>query len=113
LARFGPLAPGDAETLHRRIRAARERGYALVDEEFEPGLVGGAAPVRDFSGRIIAAVNVSGPKFRLGKRLRTAGVAVRVAAGALADGMVTAPGGAGNGAPQVTRSQNLGSRTTI
>ena len=38
-------------------------------EAFEPGLVGAAAPVRDFRGRVVAALNVSGPSFRLGERL--------------------------------------------
>lgn len=80
-------APGDVAELHRRIRAARDRGYATVDGEFEPGLMAAAAPVRDLSGRVIAAVNVSGPKFRLGKRIREAGEAVRSAAQALGDGL--------------------------
>ncbi|MGH3030864.1 MAG: IclR family transcriptional regulator domain-containing protein [Gaiellaceae bacterium] len=44
-----------------------------MDEEFEAGLVAVAAPVRDFAGRIVAALNVSGPKFRFGKRLRSVG----------------------------------------
>jgi IclR family transcriptional regulator, KDG regulon repressor len=78
--KLGPKAPRDAKGLYRRIRTARKQGYALVAEEFEPGLVAAAAPIRDFSGRIIAAVNVSGPKFRLGQRLRAAGEAARAAA---------------------------------
>jgi IclR family transcriptional regulator, KDG regulon repressor len=65
--------PRDVADLHRRIVAARVRGYALVDQEFEHGLVGAAAPVRDFRGRIIAALNVSGPKFRFGTQLETTG----------------------------------------
>jgi DNA-binding IclR family transcriptional regulator len=44
-----------------------------VDEEFEPGLVGIAAPVFDFDGRVVAALNVSGPKFRSGTALAAAG----------------------------------------
>lgn len=63
-----------------RASPARRLGYAAVDGEFEPGLVGAAAPVRDFRGRIVAALNVSGPKFRLGERLDAAGVAVKRAA---------------------------------
>lgn len=59
---------------------AYELGYAAVDGEFEPGLVGAGAPVRDFRGRIVAALNVSGPKFRLGERLEEAGVEVGRAA---------------------------------
>jgi IclR family transcriptional regulator, KDG regulon repressor len=66
--------------LHRSVVRARELGYAAVDGEFEPGLVGVAAPVRDFLGRIVAALNVSGPTFRLGERLDAAGLEVRGAA---------------------------------
>ena len=72
-----PAAPADAEALHAQIVAARPRGYIVVDEEFEPGLVAAAAPVRDFSGRIVAAVNVSAPKFRLGDALDRAGRATQ------------------------------------
>lgn len=66
--------------LHRHIVHARELGYAVVDGKFEPGLVGAAAPVRDFRGRIVAALNVSGPKFRLGEHLEVAGTKVKRAA---------------------------------
>ncbi len=89
-AGLSPRAPADVAELYRRIRATRARGFATVDEEFEPGLVGAAAPVRDFSGRIMAAVNVSGPKFRLGKRIGAAGEAVRDAAQMLSEGLVGA-----------------------
>ncbi len=86
-----PRAPSDGADLYRRIRATRHRGYATVDEEFEPGLVGAAAPVRDFSGQIIASVNVSGPKFRLGRRLRATGETVAAAAQALSEAMLGQP----------------------
>jgi IclR family transcriptional regulator, KDG regulon repressor len=67
----------EIEQLHRHILAARPNGYAAVREEFEPGLVGAAAPVRDFRGRVVAALNVSGPSFRLGERLDETGKYVR------------------------------------
>jgi IclR family transcriptional regulator, KDG regulon repressor len=79
----GAKAPRDVKELYRRIRGARKDGYALVDEEFEPGLVAAAAPIRDYSARIIAAVNMSGPKFRLGPQLAAAGEATRQAAAQL------------------------------
>ncbi|MEV4125705.1 IclR family transcriptional regulator [Nocardia sp. NPDC049707] len=56
-----------------RIADIRKHGYASVDEEFEPGLVGVSAPVYGFRGDIIAALNVSAPKQRLGGHLRAAG----------------------------------------
>lgn len=76
----GPNAPRDAAELERRVGCARRLGYAVADEESEPGLVAAAAPVRDFTGKVVAAVNVSGPKFRLGERLHQAGELVREAA---------------------------------
>jgi IclR family transcriptional regulator, KDG regulon repressor len=78
---FRKLRPGtvrNVEELEGSI--ARELGYALVDEEFEFGLVGAAAPVRDFKGQLVAALNVSAPKFRLGGRLEAAGREVKRAA---------------------------------
>ncbi len=78
--RPGPNTPSGIEELAHRIAAARRRGFAVVDEEFELGLVAAGAPVRDFRGAIIAAVNVSGPKFRFADRLDAAGRAVKAAA---------------------------------
>ena len=69
----GRGAPTDVADLQRRIDAAARAGYATVDEEFEAGLVAVAAPVRAYHGRVVAAINVSGPKFRLGPRLDEAG----------------------------------------
>lgn len=80
----GPNAPRTVAELWRRLETARrEGGRALADEESEAGLVAAAAPVRDFRGAIVAAVNVSGPKFRLGARLDEAGGAVAGAAAEL------------------------------
>jgi IclR family KDG regulon transcriptional repressor len=54
-----------------------------VREEFEPGLVAAAAPVRDSVGRVAAAINVSAPRFRFDDRLEEAAVRVADAAAAL------------------------------
>jgi DNA-binding IclR family transcriptional regulator len=62
-----------ADDLLREVAAIRKQGFAAVDEEFEPGLVGVSAPVRDFRGMIVAAINVSAPKGRLGTHLDEAG----------------------------------------
>jgi IclR family pca regulon transcriptional regulator len=46
-----------------RLRAelirVRERGWALVDQELEEGLRAVAAPIRDGTGEVVAAVNIS------------------------------------------------------
>jgi IclR family KDG regulon transcriptional repressor len=75
-----PRTVRNVEELQESIALAREQGYALVVEEFEFGLVGAAAPVRDFKGQLVAALNVSAPKFRLGGRLKSAGQEVKMAA---------------------------------
>jgi DNA-binding IclR family transcriptional regulator len=71
----------DFESFRAEILRIRKRGYATVDEEFEKGVVGVSAPVFDFRQTIVAAINVSAPKTRLGTRLDEAGIlAARVAA---------------------------------
>lgn len=60
----------------------RRRGYALVDEEFETGLVGASAAVFDFRGIAVASLNIAAPKARLNKKLDSAGEFIaRAAAG--------------------------------
>jgi IclR family KDG regulon transcriptional repressor len=65
------------------IASARALGYAIVREEFEPGLVAAAAPIRDGAGRVVAALNVSAPRFRFEDRLDEAASRVLEAAGVL------------------------------
>lgn len=59
------------------------RGFAIVREEFEPGLVAAAAPIHGISGAIVAALNVSAPLFRFDDRLEDAAASLVVAANAL------------------------------
>jgi IclR family KDG regulon transcriptional repressor len=76
LVRRTSKTPQTLTEVGARVETARERGYAVADEDFEEGLVGIAAPVRDARGQVAAAVNVSGPRFRLGQRLDETGAAV-------------------------------------
>jgi IclR family acetate operon transcriptional repressor len=67
----GRLERRTARTLTSRaaigadLAAVRARGYAVTDEELEPGLVAVAAPVYRDDRVVIAAVSVSGPASRL------------------------------------------------
>jgi IclR family acetate operon transcriptional repressor len=47
------------------LARVRDRGWAVTDEELEPGLVAVAAPVRRDGGAVVAAVSVSAPATRL------------------------------------------------
>ncbi|MFF4834683.1 IclR family transcriptional regulator C-terminal domain-containing protein [Streptomyces sp. NPDC001315] len=51
--------PDRPEVLPAELAEVRARGYALVDEELESGLRSIAVPVRDRTGRAVAAVNVA------------------------------------------------------
>ncbi|HEU5038863.1 MAG TPA: IclR family transcriptional regulator [Nocardioides sp.] len=63
------LVVHDLQTLHDELARIRQRGYAVSDAELEDGVVAASAPVRDGTGAIVAAVNISAPKSRLGGRL--------------------------------------------
>ncbi|MEU9654968.1 IclR family transcriptional regulator domain-containing protein [Streptomyces chartreusis] len=57
-----PLTPRtvtDPATLETTLTNVRSHGYALVDEELEAGLRSVAVPVRDRTGRVVAALNVA------------------------------------------------------
>ncbi|MEU9186587.1 IclR family transcriptional regulator C-terminal domain-containing protein [Streptomyces sp. NPDC048484] len=54
-----PHTVTDPGTLAATLDRVRETGYALVDGELEEGLRSIAAPVRDRTGRVVAAVNVA------------------------------------------------------
>jgi IclR family KDG regulon transcriptional repressor len=69
----GPNGPRSFADLVQRLEAERRQGWVFVDEEFEAGLVAVAAPVFDFDSHVVAALNLSGPKFRAEKRLAAAG----------------------------------------
>ncbi|MGF7007218.1 IclR family transcriptional regulator domain-containing protein [Aminobacter sp. BE322] len=59
LERRTPKTVTDVAKLSEIIASVRTNGYALVDEELEIGLRSIAVPLRDRSGAIVAAVNVS------------------------------------------------------
>jgi IclR family transcriptional regulator, acetate operon repressor len=54
----------DPAALEREFGDIRARGFAVSEGEFEPGLVGVAAPVRQ-DGACVAALCISGPQYRL------------------------------------------------
>ncbi|HUR95273.1 MAG TPA: IclR family transcriptional regulator [Gemmatimonadales bacterium] len=65
LKRFTPQTICAWPLLEEELAEVRRRGYAIGQEELEPGLVALAAPVYELGGRVEAAVSVSGPSFRV------------------------------------------------
>jgi DNA-binding IclR family transcriptional regulator len=57
-ARFGPRTLGEV----------RRRGWAYSVAQREAGVASVSAPVRDHAGEIVAAISVSGPVERMGRR---------------------------------------------
>ena len=52
----------------RTLAEVRRRGWAQSAAEREPGVASVSAPVRDARGTVIAAISVSGPIDRMGRR---------------------------------------------
>ncbi len=51
--------------LGQEIAAIRDTGYAISREEFQAKVIGVAAPIRNYEGRVVGACGISGPSDRL------------------------------------------------
>lgn len=65
LARHTPRSIVSAEELHRQLRSIRQLGYAVNTGEWREQVVGVAAPVRDATGKVVAALGISGQADRI------------------------------------------------
>lgn len=65
LVRYTPHTITDPAKLRSHLADVRGRGFASTLEEYEAGLNAIAAPLRGIDGRVVAAVSVSGPSYRL------------------------------------------------
>jgi IclR family acetate operon transcriptional repressor len=64
-ADYGPKAPTTVKALLAYLRAARKRGFAMINEVFAPAMTAMAAPVRVGNGAVIGVVTIAGPLVRL------------------------------------------------
>ena len=55
----------NVEELLAELRRTRKRGYAIDNEEIEIGLRCVGAPIRDYTGEVVAAISVAGPSARI------------------------------------------------
>ncbi|MPM70079.1 Transcriptional regulator KdgR [bioreactor metagenome] len=70
----------DSVRLRNELIAAKLNGYASDNGEIEKGLICVAAPIRDITKRVIAAVSISGPDYRMEEDLQEMISAVKKAA---------------------------------
>src|SRR6266852_4816793 len=68
LAPRTPKTLTSADKFIKALGVVRQRGCAIEDEESELGMVCIAAPIRDDSGDVVAAVGIAGPLMRLSKK---------------------------------------------
>jgi IclR family acetate operon transcriptional repressor len=62
---YGPKAPTTVQALLALLQAARERGVAIIDEVFAPGMAALAAPVRRAGQPALGVISIAGPRSRL------------------------------------------------
>ena len=66
-----PKTITSADKFLKALAAVRQRGCAVENEESELGMVCIAAPIRDDTGAVVAAVGIAGPETRMSKRAVT------------------------------------------
>ena len=59
----------DPKLLRQELANVRARNYAIDDEEIEIGLRGVAAPIRNHTSRVVAALSIAGPVQRMTKKI--------------------------------------------
>lgn len=62
---YGPKAPTTVKALLAFLRAARKRGFSMINEVFAPAMTAMAAPVRSGNGAVIGVITIAGPLVRL------------------------------------------------
>lgn len=70
LEKFAPQTIEDYAALKAVLATIRARGYALDDEEYTPGVHCVAVPVRDHTGRVVAAMSVAFTSARFAEERR-------------------------------------------
>jgi IclR family acetate operon transcriptional repressor len=67
LVRFTPTTITDRLELQKELEKIRRQGYAIDNEESFPGIRCVAAPIKDGTGKTIAAMSATVPSLRMGR----------------------------------------------
>jgi IclR family transcriptional regulator, KDG regulon repressor len=65
LPQRGPKSVIDPKQLLQQLQTIRQEGYAVCIDEMYEDVVSIAAPIRDYTGKVIAAVTTAAPKHRI------------------------------------------------
>lgn len=79
---FTPNTLADRQDLEAALERIRRQGYAIDREEYTPGVFSIAAPIRNHSGDVVAAMGMSVPAVRFSAKRQTAVLAVLTEAAA-------------------------------
>ena len=69
MERFTPNTIVNKVEFIKQIKEVARRGYALDDEEYNPGVKCVAVPIKDYTGRVVGGISVSGPSYRMTDKL--------------------------------------------
>ena len=65
MASYTRTTTTDVDTLLAELTDIRDKGFAVDDEEYDEGLRCVGAPIRDHTGRVVAALGIGGPVTRV------------------------------------------------
>jgi len=65
LIRYTENTITNIEELEKELEKIRKQGYAVDNMEHEEGVRCVAGPIRDYTGKVIASMSISGPAFRI------------------------------------------------
>lgn len=64
LPRYTANTITDPDKFRKELADIYERGYSVGNEELRPGVISVSAPVRNYTGQVVAAINFVGPSHR-------------------------------------------------
>lgn len=65
LPRMGPNSITDSDALRQDLRKVRRQGYSVCINEMHEEVVSIGAPVRDYTGQVVASISIVGPRQRI------------------------------------------------
>jgi DNA-binding IclR family transcriptional regulator len=69
MERFTPNTIVDKAKFMKNLKEVAKRGFALDNEEYNPGVSCVGVPLRDYTGRVVGGISVSGPSYRMTDKL--------------------------------------------